>query len=172
MEEKLTYDPKSSLILDLVEEYINHYLYEEAETLLKDYLKDAPLSKRAIELWMKIAQGKGELDKYNKLKEKFEKLEKIYVEEKVKIKEKEFLKERKEVESIRELREFPFKGMEGMLEIFLKGLKLGNTKRIIVEDKNIFLYISKNGKWTEIKFKESTKFPEATWIMKSLEKIK
>ncbi|MEO0267074.1 MAG: hypothetical protein ABIM36_02940 [candidate division WOR-3 bacterium] len=172
MEEKLVYDPKSTLILDLVEEYINHYLYEEAETLLKDYLKDAPLSKRAIELWMKIAEGKGEVEKYKKLKEKFEKLEKIYLEEKIKIKEKEFLKERKEVEEIREIQEFPLKEMEELFESFLKGLKLGKAKKIIIEDKNIFLYIKKNGKWTEIKFKESTKFPEATWIMKSLEKIK
>lgn len=172
MEEKLVYDPKSPLILDLVEEYINHYLYEEAETLLKDYLKDAPLSKRAIELWMKIAQGKGEHEKYKKLKEKFEKFEKIYLEEKIKIKEKEFLKERKEVENIRETKEFPLVEMEKPLEIFLKGLKLGKTKKIIIEDKNIFLYVKKNEKWIEIKFKEDTKFPQATWIMKSLEKIK
>lgn len=172
MEDKLIYDPKSTLILDLVEEYINHYLYEEAETLLKDYLKDVPLSKRAIQLWMKIAEGKGETEKYNKLKEKFEKLEKIYFEEKIKIKEKEFLHERKEIESVRELPKFPFNEMEKVLDIFLKGLKLGKAKKIIIEDKNIFLYSLKNGKWTEIKFKENTKFPEAIWIMKSLEKVK
>ncbi len=172
MEEKLIYDPKSTLILDLIEEYINHYLYEEAETLLKDYLKDMPLSKRAIQLWMKIAEGKGETEKYKKLKEKFEKLEKIYFEEKIEIKEKEFLKERKEVENIKEMNIFPFKEMEETLNFFLKGLKLGKPEKMIVEDKNISLYIKKNAKWREIKFKETTKFPEATWIMKSLEKIK
>lgn len=171
MEETLKYDPKSSLILDLVEEYINHYLYEEAETLLKDYLKDSPISERAIKLWMKIAEGQKDFEKYRKLKEKFEKIEKIYFEEKIKIKEREFLKERKEIEEIKEVNDFPFVEIKEGIEIFLKGFGLGSVKKIITEDKNIILYIKKDEKWREIKFKENTKFPHVTWVMKSIEKI-
>jgi hypothetical protein len=171
MEETLKYDPKSSLILDLVEEYINHYLYEEAETLLKDYLKDSPITPRAIKLWMKIAEAQKDFEKYRKLKEKIEKIEKIYFEEKIKIKEKEFLKERKEIEEIKEIDDFPFIEIKESIEIFLKGFGLGNVKKIIVEDKNIILYIKKNERWRGIKFKENTKFPNVTWVMKSIEKI-
>jgi len=171
MEETLKYDPKSSLILDLVEEYINHYLYEEAETLLKDYLKDSPITPRAIKLWMRIAELQKDFEKYKKLKEKYEKIEKIYFEEKIKVKEKELLKGKKEIEGIKELDDFPFIEIKEGIEIFLKGLGLGNVKKIIAEDKNAILYIRKNEKWREIKFKENTKFSNVTWIMKSIEKI-
>lgn len=172
MEEKLVYDPKSSLILDLVEEYINHYLYEEAETLLKDFLRENPITKRAIELWMEIAKAQKDTEKYNKLKEKYEKIKRVYVEEKVKIKEKEFLKERKEIEKLEEISTFPFGKAEEIFNNFFKGFGLGEIKKIIVEDVNLTLYLKYNHKWLEIKFKENTKFPQVTWIMKSLEKIK
>ncbi len=172
MEESLTYDPKSPLILDLVEEYITHYLYEEAETLLKDYLRENPITKKAIELWMKIAEAQDDKEKLEKLKEKFGKIEKIYFEEKIKIKEKEFLQERKEIEEITQRNNFPFEEIEESLYPLLKSFGLGKIQRIIMEDSTIFLYIAKDSKWTEIKFKSATKFPQVTWIMKSLEKIK
>lgn len=172
MEERLTYDPKSPLILDLVEEYITHYLYEEAETLLKDYLKENPITKKAVEIWMRIAEAQGDKEKYEKLKEKFGKIEKVYFEEKLKIKEREFLQERKEIEEITQRNNFPFEGMEESLYPLIKAFGLGKIHRIIMEDSAIFLYIAKDRKWTEIKFRSATKFPQVTWIMKSLEKIK
>jgi|Deesub1362B_J571_1020462.scaffolds.fasta_scaffold00021_85 hypothetical protein len=172
MEERLTYDPKSPLILDLVEEYITHYLYEEAETLLKDYLKENPITKKAVEIWMRIAEAQGDREKYEKLKEKFGKIEKVYSQEKLKIKEREFLQGREEIEEIIQTNDFPFEGMEESLYPLLKGFGLGEIQRIIMEDSTIYLYVTKDSKWTEIKFRSDTKFPQVTWIMKSLEKIK
>lgn len=189
-EEKLFYDPRSSLLLELVEEYIEHNLIIEAETLLKDYLRSSPLSERALTLWIRIAELQKDEEKVNYLTEKLREIkerkgEKMVEKDKVKLEEKreveikekikpaeqkeelfEFLKDIDELEEIREDDELlPFMTV---IETYFKKWGIDEPKEIIVEKDLPEVGFKGNGKWKFLLFKKNTNFVTLRWIVKKL----
>ncbi len=189
-EEKLFYDPRSSLLLELVEEYIEHNLIIEAETLLKDYLRSSPLSERALNLWIRIAEFQKDDEKVKYLKEKLREVkekkgeriievDKIKLEEKKEIERKEeikvteqkeelfeFLKDIDELEEIREDDELlPF---VTVIETYFKKWGIGEPREIIVEKDLPGVGFKGNGKWKFLIFKKNTNFVTLRWIVKKL----
>jgi hypothetical protein len=184
-EEILFYDPRSSLLLELVEEYIEHDLLLEAETLLKDYLKSTPMDKRAISLWIKIAQKQGDKDKEEYLIKKMSEISEIKedkVREEVKVKEEEkeereiikeeflnFLKDIDEIEKIsRDDETIPFLTF---LEPYFRKWGVGNIQSFIIESDISGVGVKDKNGWFFIKFRKNVNFVSLTWALKKLEKI-
>ncbi len=192
-EEKLFYDPRSSLLLELVEEYIEHNLIAEAETLLKDYLRTNPMSEKAISLWIKIAtlQKDEEKEKYlrQKLREiKEKKGETVKFEEIVERKEEavekkeELEKKEGKREEHREILEF-LKGIDELEEVkddeellsfltvvstYLKKWGFGEPEQIIIESEKPEVGFRMNGRWNFLVFRENTNFVTLRWTLKKL----
>jgi len=185
-EEKLFYDPRSSLLLELVEEYIEHNLIAEAETLLKDYLRTNPMSEKAILLWIKIATIQKDERKESYLREKLREIkkkkgEKEEFEEIVERKEKgvkelekaeikgeilDFLKDIDELEELKEDEELLL-----FLEVLSKYLKkwgFGDPEQVIVESDKPEVGFKMDGNWSFLVFKENTNFVTLRWILKKL----
>ncbi|MEO0270882.1 MAG: hypothetical protein ABIM58_01180 [candidate division WOR-3 bacterium] len=189
-EEKLFYDPRSSLLLELVEEYIEHNLIIEAETLLKDYLRSSPFSERALSLWIKIAELQKDQEKVKYLKEKLREIrekkdKQIIEEEKIKIEKKEDIERKEEIELAEEKEElFDFlKGIDELEEIrenddllpfvtvieaYFKKWGIGEPREIIVEKDLPEVGFKGYGKWKFLIFKKNTNFVTLRWIVKKL----
>jgi len=191
-EEKLFYDPRSSLLLELVEEYIEHNLIAEAETLLKDYLRTNPMSEKAVSLWIKIAtiQKDEEKERYlrQKLREIKEKKGEAVKFEEIVEKKEEVVEEKKEVEvkegegEHKEILEF-LKGIDELEEVkddeellsfltvmstYLKKWGFGEPEQIIIESEKPEVGFRMNGKWNFLVFRENTNFVTLRWTLKKL----
>ncbi len=183
-EEKLFYDPRSSLLLELVEEYIEHNLITEAETLLKDYLRTNPMSEKAIFLWIKIATIQKDDKKEEYLRQKLREIkekkgelidfEKIVIrkeeekEEKVELKGEifEFLKGIDELEEIREDEELlSFLTVVGT---YFKKWGFGEPEEVIIESERPEIGVKTNSKWNFLLFKKNTNFVTLRWVLKKL----
>ncbi|MEN3044269.1 MAG: hypothetical protein ABDH37_03505 [Candidatus Hydrothermales bacterium] len=185
-EEKLFYDPRSSLLLELVEEYIDHNLIVEAETLLKDYLRSSPLSEKALLLWIKIAEiqkdEKKEIYLREKLREIREKkgekadLKDIKISEKTetpKLEEREaeerfleFLKGIEELERVEKNEELLF--FVNLLDTYLKKWGIGEPLEIIIESELPEIGFKTNNDWKFLLFKKNTDFVTLRWVIKKL----
>ncbi|MEN3046468.1 MAG: hypothetical protein ABDH49_05765 [Candidatus Hydrothermales bacterium] len=186
-EEKLFYDPRSSLLLELVEEYIDHNLITEAETLLKDYLRSSPLSERALLLWIRIAEIQKDEKKEAYLREKLREIrekkgEKTDLEEARVLERKEILKKEEKKKYEEELIEF-LKGIEGfervekddkllyflnLLDTYFKKWGLGDPQEIIVESEFPEVGIRTSNDWKFLIFKKNTNFVTLSWVVKKL----
>ncbi len=186
-EEKLFYDPRSTLLLELVEEYIEHNLLAEAETLLKDYLRTNPLSEKAITLWIKIAREQKDTEKERHLREKLRKIKekkgeevkfeeeiKEEIKEEVKIEEEEreevkvfeFLRDIKEIEKVKKDEELL--SFITILVPYFKKWGIGEPQEVIVECEKPEIGFKSNGKWNFVEFKKDTNFVTLKWALKKL----